>query len=230
MTVTSADEFYSIMGVLTREMLEFTDTNNLIKNIVSMGALHGVTGLREKHRYNITPWARKLSDDDDSDTEEDERLAVAAAMFSMAQRLKKDRIPQTLGALQAMAPSSDRERLALDISTLKQQYAKLRERQRQAHIILSAACARQTMVPPPTSQAMNHLLVGKSALVSGKNRPLTLSSGAASTKTRPTSLNQNRRDKQGVTLHWKDTKKPKQKPSNASEPVESKVVATIHGI
>lgn len=36
-----------------------------------------------------------------------------------------------------MAPSSDRERLALDISTLKQQYAKLRERQRQAHIILS---------------------------------------------------------------------------------------------
>lgn len=36
-----------------------------------------------------------------------------------------------------MAPSSDRERLALDITTLKQQYAKLRERQRQAHIILS---------------------------------------------------------------------------------------------
>jgi len=31
MTVTSADEFYSIMGVLTREMLEFTDTNNLVK-------------------------------------------------------------------------------------------------------------------------------------------------------------------------------------------------------
>lgn len=54
-----------------------------------MGSLHGVTSLREKHRYNITPWARKLSDDDDSETEEDERLAVAAAMFSMAQRLKK---------------------------------------------------------------------------------------------------------------------------------------------
>ncbi|XP_034183224.2 uncharacterized protein LOC117605705 isoform X1 [Osmia lignaria lignaria] len=222
MTVTSADEFYSIMGVLTREMLEFTDTNNLIKNIVSMGPLHGVTGLREKHRYNITPWARKLSDDEDSDTEEDERLAVAAAMFSMAQRLKKvDRIPQTIGALQALAPSSDRERLALDISTLKQQYAKLRERQRQAHIILSAACARQTMVPPPTSQAMNHLLVGKSALVSGKNRPLSLPSGTASTKTKPTTLSQNRRDRQGVTLHWKDTKKPKQRASNSSDVAES---------
>jgi len=32
MTVTSADEFYSIMAVLTREMLEFglMDANNLI--------------------------------------------------------------------------------------------------------------------------------------------------------------------------------------------------------
>lgn len=59
-----------------------------------MGPLHGVTSLREKHRYNITPWARKLSDDDDSETEEDERLAVAAAMFSMAQRIKKGIINQ----------------------------------------------------------------------------------------------------------------------------------------
>ncbi|XP_024876036.1 uncharacterized protein LOC112457311 isoform X1 [Temnothorax curvispinosus] len=218
MTVTSADEFYSIMGVLTREMLEFTDTNNLIKNIVSMGPLHGVTSLREKHRYNITPWARKLSDDDDSETEEDERLAVAAAMFSMAQRIKKDRIPSTIGALQAMAPSSDRERLALDISTLKQQYAKLRERQRQAHIILSAACARQTMVPAP-STAMNHLLVGKNALVSGKNRPLSLPSATATSKLRPAALHspKNRRDRQGVTLHWKDAKRPKQRAGDAGD-------------
>ena len=39
--------------------------------------------------------------------------------------------------MQAVAPTSDREKLALDITTLKQQYAKLRERHRQAHIILS---------------------------------------------------------------------------------------------
>lgn len=84
MTVHSADEFYSIMGVLTREMLEFTDTNNLIKTIVNMGPLSGVTSLREKHRYNITPWARKLSDDDeDSDTEEDDKLAVTTAVLGI---------------------------------------------------------------------------------------------------------------------------------------------------
>lgn len=56
-----------------------------------MGSLYGVTSLREKHRYNITPWARRLSDDeDDSETEEEERLAVAAAaaIFSMPHRKK----------------------------------------------------------------------------------------------------------------------------------------------
>lgn len=39
--------------------------------------------------------------------------------------------------LQQMNPIHDKEKLTLDIYTLKQQYAKLRERQRQAHIILS---------------------------------------------------------------------------------------------
>ncbi|KMQ91663.1 tbc1 domain family member 30 [Lasius niger] len=171
MTVTSADEFYSIMGVLTREMLEFTDTNNLIKNIVSMGPLQGVANLRDKHRFNITPWARRLSDDDDSETEEDERVAVTAAMFNMAQRIKK------------------------------------------------AACARQTMVSAPTSTAMNHLLVGKNALVSGKNRPLSLPSATATSKLRPTALHspKNRRERQGVTLHWKDAKRPKQRAGDAGD-------------
>lgn len=58
------------------------------QNIVSMGPLQGVANLRDKHRYNITPWARRLSDDDD-EAEEDERVAVTAAMFNMAQRIKK---------------------------------------------------------------------------------------------------------------------------------------------
>lgn len=34
------------------------------------------------------------------------------------------------------------DRLSLDIGALKRQYARLRERQRQAHVILAAACAR----------------------------------------------------------------------------------------
>lgn len=57
-------------------------------------------------------------------------------------------------------------RIALDISTLKKQYMKLRQRQRQAHIIFSAAINRQP--PPKAPVAMNHLLLGKSALVPAK--------------------------------------------------------------
>ncbi|XP_014217566.2 uncharacterized protein LOC106646056 [Copidosoma floridanum] len=218
--------------------------NEIIETIVGMGRLHGVTSLREKHRYNITPWSRRLSDDEDSDTEDDERLAVAAAaaIFAAPRVKKTDR--NSSNNLQAANPSSDRERLALDISTLKQQYAKLRERQRQAHIILSAACARQSMGPSAStaSQAMNHLLVGKSALVSGKNRPTIRSAPTAplAMRAKPIAspVAQNRRDRQqqqqqGVTIHWKDMKKRKDEREVAESAVataaerESEVVEEV---
>ena len=64
-----------------------------------------------------------------------------------------------------------------------------------------------------TSQAMNHLLVGKSALISAKTRQLGPPLGAIPPKPRlaahHNSRVQGQRDKQGVTLHWKDTKKLK---------------------
>lgn len=79
---------------------------------------------------------------------------------------------------------------------------------------MTAACARQTIVSSSASQAMNHLLVGKSALVSAKTRKLGPALGTMPPKTR-IALNYNprnqiRRDKQDVTLHWKDTKKSKE--------------------
>ncbi|XP_034935653.1 uncharacterized protein [Chelonus insularis] len=220
MTVTSADEFYSIMGVLMKEMLEFTDTNNLIQTIVNMGNLQGITNLREKHRYNITPWTRKLSDDEDTDTEDDEKMAVATAVLGVPQRFKKDRRSAS-NTLQMLNPNEG-EKIALDIGSLKKQYAKIRERQRQAHIILSAACARQTMVSTSSSQAMNHLLVGKSALVSSKTRQLRPPPGSIPQKIRINSLhgskNQARREKQGITIHWKDMKDLKKLKDPKNEP------------
>uniref|UniRef100_A0ABD2WE25 Rab-GAP TBC domain-containing protein n=1 Tax=Trichogramma kaykai TaxID=54128 RepID=A0ABD2WE25_9HYME len=233
MTVHSADEFYSIMGVLAREMLEFTDTNHLVKTIVGMGRLNGVTSLREKHRYNITPWARRLSDDEESETD-DERLGSADGS-----RTKKSATSTTT---QALAPTSERERLALDISTLKQQYAKLRERQRQAHIILSAACARQTMVTTAattTGQAMNHLLVGKNALMSAKNRQLGPNSGSLIARAKAVAmqgspriqarkqqqqLKPQQQQQQPVTIYWKDTKKRKDERED-SKPVAAAATA-----
>ncbi|XP_074111590.1 uncharacterized protein LOC141535524 isoform X2 [Cotesia typhae] len=88
--VKSADEFYSIMGVLTREMLEFTDTNCLIKAIMNMETLHEIQDLREIHRHNIAPWARKLSVNKDNITKDKGRIPVSATIFAVQRQTRKD--------------------------------------------------------------------------------------------------------------------------------------------
>ena len=55
---------------------------------------------------------------------EDSRRTVAAAW----------------GRRGSVTGQTDREKIALDINILKKQYDKLRERQKQAHIILTTAC------------------------------------------------------------------------------------------
>ncbi|XP_011495148.1 PREDICTED: uncharacterized protein MAL13P1.304 [Ceratosolen solmsi marchali] len=223
MTVTSANEFYSIMGVLTREMYEFTDTNHLVKTIVSMGTLHEVQSLRENHRYNTILWTKRTNNNDNTDTEINEKLAIttAATIFSIPKNRKLDRHSSQ------KVISNDRERLALDISMLKQQYSKLREHQRQAHIILTNACTQHSTVPIPNpTQAMNHLLIGKNALTSAKNRSIGPSSDSTLAHAKITALyskprNQNLKDRQqlGITINWKDMKKNK-KEYQTSNPVE----------
>ena len=90
------------------------------------------------------------SDDEEDDLEED-HLAVAAT-FGVANLFKapssktspvKPNAPnkgQTQTSSKTMGPSQqnvDKERLTVDISALRQQYRKLRQRQQQAHIILT---------------------------------------------------------------------------------------------
>ncbi|KAJ1532173.1 hypothetical protein ONE63_000795 [Megalurothrips usitatus] len=109
MAVSSADEFYSIMGVLTREILEFghVDSNRLMKTVVAMQCPE-LPALRDKYMYNITPWTSTVSsglrrglrlfyneDDsgdsgDNSDQDDDERIAVAAA-FGIADLFRSPR-------------------------------------------------------------------------------------------------------------------------------------------
>ncbi|KAJ8946981.1 hypothetical protein NQ318_019062 [Aromia moschata] len=130
----SADEFYCIMGVLTRELLEFNlvDGNSLIKAVVAIGPLTELKTLRDHYLYNINPWGSSL--------------------------------PKA--AVEKQLKIYPKQSMALDISTLKKQYVKLKQRQRQAHIIFSAAISRQP--PPAAPVTMNHLLLGKSALVPTK--------------------------------------------------------------
>ncbi|KAF5278329.1 hypothetical protein FQA39_LY05818 [Lamprigera yunnana] len=178
LSVRSADEFYCIMGVLTREILEFgiIDANLLVKAIVSIGPLTELPALREKYLYNINPWSSNVSS------------SVEAEVRNRQLKLY------------------GREKLALDISALKKQYSKLKQRQRQAHIIFTAAVARHQ--PPPTPVvAMNHLLLGKSALMTSKR--LGPPKGA---------IPPSRQTPQTTTLLWKDA--PRQSSSSSSSDTE----------
>ncbi|XP_056635014.1 uncharacterized protein LOC130444061 isoform X1 [Diorhabda sublineata] len=171
LTVRSADEFYCMMGVLTRELLEFelVDGNTLIKAVVDIGPLTELNTLREHYLYNINPWGATL--------------------------------PQTVDKQLKLYP---KQSIALDISGLKKQYAKLKQRQRQAHIIISAAISRQSPPAPPVT--MNHLLLGKSALIPAKR--LGPPKGAIPPA----------RQISSSTLHWKDA--PKQTSSSSSSDTE----------
>ncbi|XP_023310333.1 uncharacterized protein LOC108905130 [Anoplophora glabripennis] len=171
LTARSADEFYCIMGVLTRELLEFglVDGNSLIKAVIAIGPLTELKNLRDHYLYNINPWGPSL--------------------------------PQAVVEKQLKLYS--KQSIALDISALKKQYTKLKQRQRQAHIIFSAAISRQSPAAAPVT--MNHLLLGKSALVPAKR--LGPPKGAIPPARQTPS-----------TLLWKDA--PKQTSSSSSSDTE----------
>ncbi|CAG9829268.1 unnamed protein product [Diabrotica balteata] len=167
-SVRSADEFYCMMGVLTRELLEseLVDGNVLIKAVVAIGTLTELTTLREHYMYNINPWGTNL--------------------------------PQVVDKQLKLYP---KQSIALDISGLKQQYAKLKHRQRQAHIIFSAAISRQPPAAPPVT--MNHLLLGKSALIPAKRIGPPKGAIPPARQVVPS------------TLHWKDAPKPSSSSSSS---------------
>ncbi|CAG9773146.1 unnamed protein product [Ceutorhynchus assimilis] len=157
LSVRTADEFYCVMGALTRELLEsnLINANTLIKAIVAVGPITELKSLREHYLYNITPWG-------------------------------------------APAPINTRPTISLhpkmDIGALKQQYVKLKQRQRQAHVIFTSAVSGRPA--PAATPVMNHLLVGKRALGPSK-RP-----GPPKGSIPPA------RQHHPSTLHWKDATQP----------------------
>ncbi|XP_069958226.1 serine-rich adhesin for platelets isoform X2 [Cherax quadricarinatus] len=235
--VHSADEFYTVMGVLTREMLTFglMDANHLVQMVVGIAPFPfpGLAELRDKYTYNITPWTQSVSsvakrglrlfysdDDDDEDNDEDGQKIAVATAFGLAGIFRKNmdvsRGPSPVGGVAAVSPSAftslsfpsprhthesrdslrhayetrdtsrhthetrEISRPNLDISALKKQYARLRERQKQAHIILTASQQRVSSTlgggshtgggHKSTPLTMNHLLRGKKALTSKTRR------------------------------------------------------------
>jgi hypothetical protein len=192
MAIDRCDKFYSIMTVLTRDiMFGLIGENNLIKRIVNIEPFPfpELPQLREKYLYNIMPWtctvptATKLdySDnivdycDDSTDEDEDgdgEEVPVSApnritALFrSQAKYSLVPTEPQSSSSAKKCSPAiPGKNSLLLDMLALQQHYTKLKKQQRQSHIILTPARARQSLGQiVPAHTAMNHLQLGKCVL------------------------------------------------------------------
>ncbi|GBP04355.1 TBC1 domain family member 30 [Eumeta japonica] len=220
LSARTADEYYSCMGGGVRAVWEAGDA--LVARVVALGSVPELPRLRSLHRYRVAPpeaptqpplyqpplhtamqtmtkkGLRLFYSEDEGDSSDDgNKLALA-----------------TLAPLQMIPRRDDRlaagDRLSLDIGALKRQYARLRERQRQAHVILAAACARHAAVgvsTSPTSLTVNNLLLGKSAIVSSRGRRLGPPPGSVpptrQTDTKVKSEHHNR-GKRNDTISWKE--------------------------
>ncbi|XP_049280596.1 uncharacterized protein LOC125762489 isoform X2 [Anopheles funestus] len=218
----TADDFYCKMGALSSELVSgsLVDSNALIQRVVDIGPIADLQKMREKHLNSITQLKdtsnlKIFYSDDEGESDEDSRLAVTATAWGLRSGRRA-----SLGIPPNFARAEGKEKMNLDISLLKKQYDKLRERQRQAHIILTAAVARQPANPSPNSGTLqvNQLLVGKNALLSAKGKRLGPPPGAVPPVRSAKSSKQSSKQSGGPkspkpveTLHWKDMDETKQR-------------------
>lgn len=150
---------------------------------------------------------RVFYSDDDLESDEESRLAVATAWGGLRGQSRRASQPNV------RPPNGDsKERMALDINVLKKQYNKLRERQKQAHVILSAAVTRQpanlqSTAPPPVP--VNSLLAGKPAIVSNKGRRVGPPPGAippSRVQSKPIKIVAKSGRQDQKSLNWKEIK------------------------
>ncbi|XP_049532012.1 uncharacterized protein LOC125949232 [Anopheles darlingi] len=217
----TADDFYCKMGALSSELVagSLVDANALIQRVVDIGPIPDLQRLRDKHLNSITQLKDSSNlkifySDDEGESDEDSRLAVTATAWGLRSGRRA-----SLGIPPSFARAEGKEKINLDISLLKKQYDKLRERQRQAHIILTAAVARQPANPAPNTGTLqvNQLLVGKNALLSAKGKRLGPPQGAVPPIRTTKSSKQSKQSggpkspKPVETLHWKDMDETKQR-------------------
>ncbi|KAG6446469.1 uncharacterized protein LOC115441105 isoform X2 [Manduca sexta] len=220
LSARSADEFYSCMGGGAGAVWEAGEA--LVARVVAFGSAPELPRLRSLHRYRVVPPAPPT-------TAPVYQPPLHSAMQSMTKRGLRLFYSEDEGdssddgnkmALATVIPRRESrlgagDRLSLDIGALKRQYARLRERQRQAHVILAAACARHAAVgvpTSPTSLTVNNLLLGKSAIVSSRGRRLGPPPGAI-----PPSRTSSSHDKveprahgtSHETISWKEEKRRK---------------------
>ncbi|KAK3102803.1 hypothetical protein FSP39_014026 [Pinctada imbricata] len=178
-SLSSADEFYSLMGILTQDMMDgkIFDADSLIKFIYNCAPfpMQQLPELREKYTYNIRPFTSAASgnkkstllgnmlpsDEDDLDEEDLEAITCFTGIMPGQVGSGKNRDGEGNGSMAdismvgpgaygmgsdsniAAHASALSERMSTDISSLKKQYHRLKQRQNQAHIIIAAASAKR---------------------------------------------------------------------------------------
>uniref|UniRef100_A0A1I8NND8 TBC1 domain family member 30 n=1 Tax=Stomoxys calcitrans TaxID=35570 RepID=A0A1I8NND8_STOCA len=219
LSTRSADDFYGKMGSFSSELLNghLIDSNGLIEKVVQLGPIQDIQKLRDKHLSTITPLKTKQGlnfyyDDDEPDMDEDSRLAVATVWGIPWGRRGSQGHSANVIAKQA---AESKDRIALDISLLKKQYDRLRERQKQAHIILTTACstARQSTGSSAAAAAalpVNQLLSGRPAIITSRGRrgPPIGAIPPARKPSLPAVLQDKPLERQlrrGETIQWRDS-------------------------
>ncbi|XP_023938859.2 uncharacterized protein LOC112046438 isoform X2 [Bicyclus anynana] len=217
LSARSADEFYSCMGGGVGAVWEAGES--LVARVVAFNSAPELPRLRSLHRYRVAPPAppnappvfhpplqsavqsvtkrglRLFYSEDEGDSSDDGNKMALATVIPR----REDR-------------TGAGDRLSLDIGALKRQYARLRERQRQAHVILAAACARHAAVgvpTSPTSLTVNNLLLGKSAIVSSRGRRLGPPPGAIPPSRQTTPIKEKEEHKRTImddTISWEEEK------------------------
>uniref|UniRef100_A0A673FIF7 TBC1 domain family, member 30 n=1 Tax=Sinocyclocheilus rhinocerous TaxID=307959 RepID=A0A673FIF7_9TELE len=169
----TADEFYSTMGCLTQEMLEHNliDSNDLMQCVFS-----------EKYTYNITPHSTTTAQMASLPNKmflryscifildvfiwpADQRAEQSSHGSNMAEMS-----PGAVGAgraeHQAAINSMMLERMSTDISALKKQYSRIKQKQQQQAGLLyihTDKCPATSILPSQISSSpvVNHLLLGR---------------------------------------------------------------------
>ncbi|XP_034485382.1 golgin subfamily B member 1 [Drosophila innubila] len=220
----SADEFYGKMGSFSNELLNghLIDSNGLIEKVVQLGPIADIKQLRDKHLYHIAPLGSKQGlqlyfDEEDTQSDDESRMAVAT-MWGLNWGRRGSVGVGTSGT--GKGPTEQKDRLALDISLLKKQYDRLRERQKQAHVILTTACSTATAAKQTsssnaqTSVVVNQLLLGRPAIITNKGKRIGAPLGAIPPARKPSlpavlhgksAVAAERQLRRGETLHWRDT-------------------------
>uniref|UniRef100_A0A336LYT1 CSON006250 protein n=1 Tax=Culicoides sonorensis TaxID=179676 RepID=A0A336LYT1_CULSO len=234
----TADDFYCKMGILSGELLNGTliDSNGLVQKIVDFGPIKDLNRMRERHRQSIPSLKQKKGlkifySDDDLESDEESKMAVATAWGGLRNQSRRNSQPN----VRAQNNVDTKERIALDINTLKKQYNKLRERQKQAHVILSSAVkstnATQSTTSKSSGNQVNNLLAGKSAIISNKRRsgpppgtvplPRSINKQSKPIKVPPKSF---KPDSSVTSLNWKDIKQDE----NISKKSDDTIVKKRH--